>query len=103
MDMYHLYSGALRLRHGIHFSRKTYACGGHMTTFYVNGWGITYLHYDTKSSIEFAEVKNDEKNWRSGIRGCSLGELTQTRRKNASFCTRRHYRYIVHKTVRCYI
>ena len=62
------HSGALR--HGIQFSRKNYARGGHMTRIYVNGRGVTYIHNDTsmstrllsstKRSIECAEVKNDE-------------------------------------------
>ena len=41
-------SGALR--HGIQFSRKNYARGGHITRFYVNGRGITYIHNDTSMS-----------------------------------------------------
>ena len=63
-----VHSGALR--HGIQFSRKNYARGGHMTRIYVSGRGVTYIHNDTSTSarllsstkrcIEFAEVKNDE-------------------------------------------
>ena len=65
------------LRHGIQFSRKNYARGGHMTRFYVSGRGVTYIRNDTstsdrllsstKRSIKFAEVKNDEnelEGWR---------------------------------------
>ena len=79
-------SGALR--HGIQFSRKNYARSGHMTRFFVNGRGVTYIHSDTstrahclssaKFSIEFAEVKNDENElevWRLLM---FFGELAQT-------------------------
>ena len=74
---YQKLSGALR--HGIQFSRKNYARGGHTTRIYVNGRGVTYVHVhndtsasarllsSTKRSIEFAEVKNDEnelEGWR---------------------------------------